>query len=159
MYDKQRKKSSSSSSFFFSLMFIAWLPTYREEEKMFVYICSLMNDQPMKKWSAQPTGNGKRIIIIITTLLLFRKCLKAVGEKKRRRRRRRRRGEKSSFPLVYFFYYAKKKRERKLTYTHTHTLSNIDLSCLVIHNISREERKDISCTTLYFSIDNQHYEE
>jgi hypothetical protein len=35
---------------------------------------ALSSDRPMRKCSAQPTGNGKRriIIIIITTLLPFR---------------------------------------------------------------------------------------
>jgi hypothetical protein len=40
----------------------------------------------MRKWSAQPTGNGKRIIIIIiTTLLLFRMSASNSEKKKRRK--------------------------------------------------------------------------
>jgi hypothetical protein len=50
----------------------------------------------MKKRSAQPTGNGKRIIIIITTLHPFRECLQAVGKKKEEDE------EKSSFPSSFF---------------------------------------------------------
>jgi hypothetical protein len=64
----------------------------------------------MRKWSAQPTGNGKRIIIIITTLLPFRECLKAVGEKKRR---------KIFFSFFSFLRFLLCKKETRKTNAHS----------------------------------------
>jgi hypothetical protein len=45
----------------------------KKKKRKIVCLYALSNDRPMKNCSAQPTGNGKRIIIIIiTTLLPFR---------------------------------------------------------------------------------------
>ena len=87
MHDKRRREKSSSSS----LLDVHRLTARSEREekkrerekerKKRLSVRALTSDEPMKKLSAQPTGNGKRIIII-TTLLPFRKCLQAVEEKK-----------------------------------------------------------------------------
>jgi hypothetical protein len=62
----------------------------------------------MKNRSAQPTGNGKRIIIIITTLHPFRECLQAVGKKRRRRK-----------IFFSFFVFLLCKKETRETNTHS----------------------------------------
>ena len=87
MHDKRRREKSSSSS----LLDVHRLTARSEREekkrerekerKKRLSVRALTSDEPMKKLSAQPTGNGKRIIII-TTLLPFRKCLQAVEGKK-----------------------------------------------------------------------------
>jgi len=88
---------------------------FREEKKR-LSMCVVTNDQPMRKWSAQPTGNGKRRIIIITTLLLFRKCLQAVGKKTKKKKKN----------LLFLFFSILR---FLLCKKETNTLSNIDLPC------------------------------
>jgi len=68
-------KGEKNLPFPISLIHVHRLVACLEKKKKRLSMCAVTNNQPMKKWSAQPTGNGKRIIIIITTLLLFRKCL------------------------------------------------------------------------------------
>jgi hypothetical protein len=83
-------------------MFIVSLVKKRgREKKEIVCLYVLSSDRPMKKCSAQPTGNGKRIIIIITTLLPL-ECLQA-GKKKEKL---------CAFPFsILRSYYAKKRRK------------------------------------------------
>jgi hypothetical protein len=112
MYDERRKKKSS----FFSLIHIHRLE--KREKRLSMY--ALSSNQPMKKWSAQPTGNGKEIIIIIiTTLLPFRMSASgAVGKKTKKKKN-----------LLFLFFSILRFLLCKKEMRETNIFSNIDLSC------------------------------
>ena len=142
IFNERRRKSlpivrSSSST---CISFIAWL--LAQGEKKCLSLCVLWREQPMKKWSAQPTGNGQRKIIIITTLLLFLRT-SASSTRKKKKKKKRKASRKIVFSILFpFFVVLLCKKETK-----THSPIQI---YLIGDSYTLAEKTSLSCT-LYFS--------